>query len=60
ANYRKLLNAIDSMEKETISTHVFSEYENRYRGFAFSSLLLLILALALPTSGTTQWRRFHG
>ncbi|NOZ75159.1 MAG: VWA domain-containing protein [FCB group bacterium] len=60
ANYRKLLNAIDSMEKETISTHVFSEYENRYRGFAFSSLLLLILALALPTSETIQWRRFHG
>ncbi|MFQ6614853.1 MAG: VWA domain-containing protein, partial [Fidelibacterota bacterium] len=59
ANYRKLLNAIDSMEKETISTHVFSEFENRYRGFAFMALLLLIVAFGLPTSRQIRWRRFR-
>lgn len=57
ANYRKLLDAIDSMDKKTISTHVFSEYENRYRPFAFMALGFLFLAFLFPTSQAIQWRR---
>ena len=57
ANYRKLLKAIDSMEKETISTHQFSEFENRYRGFAYVALVLMLMSILLPTGRNIHWGR---
>ena len=41
--------AIDSMEKKTISTHEFSEYEDRYQSVAFFALVLLIAGFVIPT-----------
>ena len=37
------------MEKKTISTHEYSDYENRYQLFALVSLLLLMIGLFMPT-----------
>ena len=41
--------AINRMEKKTISTHEYSDYENRYQLFALVSLLLLMIGLFMPT-----------
>ena len=40
---------IDDMEKKTISTHVYSEYEDRYQPVAFLAMLLLIAGFVIPT-----------
>ncbi len=37
------------MEKKSISTHIYTEFEDRYQGFASISLLLLALGLIMPT-----------
>ena len=41
--------SIDDMEKKTISTHVYSEYEDRYQPVAFLAMLLLIAGFVIPT-----------
>ena len=43
------MQAIDSMEKRSIQTHIYSEFEDRYQSFATVSLLLLIAGMLLPT-----------
>ena len=43
------MQAIDSMEKRSIQTHIYSEFEDRYQSFAMVSLLLLIAGMVLPT-----------
>jgi hypothetical protein len=43
------MQAIDSMEKRSIQTHIYSEFEDRYQSFATVSLLLLIAGMVLPT-----------
>ena len=40
---------IDDMDKKTISTHVYSEYEDRYQPVAFLAMLLLIAGFVIPT-----------
>ena len=49
AKYKEIMNAIDSMEKRSIQTHIYSEFEDRYQSFAMVSLLLLIAGMVLPT-----------
>ena len=49
AKYREIMQAIDSMEKRSIQTHIYSEFEDRYQSFAMASLLLLIAGMVLPT-----------
>ena len=49
AKYREIMQAIDSMEKRSIQTHIYSEFEDRYQSFAMVSLLLLIAGMVLPT-----------
>ena len=49
AKYKQLMQAIDSMEKRSIQTHIYSEFEDRYQSFATVSLLLLIAGMVLPT-----------
>ena len=44
-----IANAINHMEKRTVSTHEFSEYEDRYQIPTFISLLFLFIGLILPT-----------
>lgn len=46
--------AIDHMEKRTVSTHEFSEYEDRYQIPAFLSLLFFFAGLILPTQAKTE------
>ena len=52
AKYREIMQAIDSMEKRSIQTHIYSEFEDRYQSFAMVSLLLLISGMVLPTRKT--------
>ena len=52
AKYKEIMNAIDSMEKRSIQTHIYSEFEDRYQSFAMVSLLLLISGMVLPTRKT--------
>ena len=53
SNNRDSFNEIDKgikqMEKKTISTHEFSEYEDRYQLFSFISLILIMAAFITPT-----------
>jgi Ca-activated chloride channel family protein len=56
--YRNLIQAIDSMEKKTISTHEFLEFEDRYQIFAIISLLFFIIGFMFPTKKKQKdtWR----
>jgi Ca-activated chloride channel family protein len=58
ASYREILNAINSMEKRTIQSHVYSEFEDRYQSFALISFVLLSISMILPTRKKEErtWR----
>jgi len=49
AKYKEIMKAVDNMEKRSIQTHIYSEFEDRYQSFATISLLLLIAGMVLPT-----------
>ena len=49
SKYKEILSAIDNMEKRSIATHIYSEYEDRYQSFAAISLLFLTAGLMMPT-----------
>ena len=49
SKYKEILSAIDNMEKRSIATHIYSEYEDRYQSFATISLLFLTVGLIMPT-----------
>jgi len=49
SKYKEILSAIDNMEKRSIATHIYSEYEDRYQSFATISLLFLTAGLIMPT-----------
>ena len=42
---------IKSMEKKKISTHEFSEYEDRYQLFGMLSFALILISFVFPTKG---------
>ena len=48
-SFHEIVKGIKQMEKKTISTHEFSEYEDRYQLFSFISLILIIAAFITPT-----------
>jgi Ca-activated chloride channel family protein len=48
-NFRSIMNAIDSMEKRSLKSHIYSEYEDRFQSFAFISMGLMIAGMLLPT-----------
>ena len=48
-SYIQIQNGIDSMEKKTISTHEFSEYEDRYQVFGLISLIFITISYVYPT-----------
>lgn len=58
ASHKEIMKAIDSMEKRTIQSHVYSEFEDRYQSFAFMSFLLLGISMILPTRKKEErtWR----
>ena len=41
--YKEIAGAIANMEKKTISTHEFSEYEDRYQSFALVAFCFLVV-----------------
>ena len=58
ANFRAIINAIDSMEKRTLKSKVYSEYEDRYQSFAILSVSLMLAGILMPTRNKKQeeWR----
>ena len=49
SKYKEIMSAINNMEKRSIETHIYSEYEDRYQSFAAISLLFLTAGLIMPT-----------
>ncbi len=49
SKYKEIMSAIDNMEKRSIATHIYSEYEDRYQLFATISFILLTVGLIMPT-----------
>ena len=49
SKYKEIMSAIDNMEKRSIETHIYSEYEDRYQFFATISFFLLTAGLIMPT-----------
>ena len=49
ANYKNILKQIDAMEKRTIKSHIYSDFEEQYQKFAFVSLLLMIVSMLIST-----------
>ena len=47
--YKEIAGAIANMEKKTISTHEFSEYEDRYQSFALVAFCFLVVGFVMPT-----------
>lgn len=58
ANYKEILKAVDKMDKQTIQTHVYSQFEDRYQGFAALALLCFLASMFLPTHSPRDdtWR----
>jgi len=58
ANYKEILKAIDKMDKQTIQTHVYSQFEDRYQGFATIALFCFLASMFLPTRSPRDdtWR----
>jgi len=58
ANFRSIMKAIDSMEKRTLKSHVYSEYEDRYQSFAILSIGLMLAGIVMPTRNKKEeeWR----
>lgn len=48
-SYLDIIESIQNMEKKTISTHEFSEYEDRYQPVALLSLALFVMGFIIPT-----------
>ena len=48
-NYKNILNQIDSMEKRTVKSHVYSEFEEQYQKFGILSLCLMITSMLIST-----------
>ena len=48
-SYKAILNDLENMEKKTISTHEFSEYEDRFQLFSLLALILFLVSFMYPT-----------
>jgi len=49
ANYKNILKQIDTMEKRTIKSHIYSDFEEQYQKFGIVSLLLMIVSMIIST-----------
>jgi len=50
-SYIDIENSINKMEKKTISTHEFSEFDDRYQLIGLISLVLILVSFIYPTMG---------
>ncbi|MBL50953.1 MAG: hypothetical protein CMG57_03245 [Candidatus Marinimicrobia bacterium] len=48
-NHQDITTAIENMEKKTISTHEFSEYEDRYQSVGLLAFCFLVWGFIMPT-----------
>ena len=48
-SYKEIITEIENMEKKTIATHEFSEFEDRYQIIALFSLLCFLFGFLTPT-----------
>ena len=53
AHYKLITDSINQMEKKTISTHEFSEYEDQYQLFGVMALSMFLVAFFIPTKKQT-------
>ena len=49
AHYKMITDSINQMEKKSISTHEFSEYEDQYQLFGVMALSMFLAAFFIPT-----------
>ena len=49
SKYKEIMFAINNMEKKSIETHIYSEFEDRFQSFATISLLFLTAGFIMPT-----------
>jgi len=49
AHYKMITDSINQMEKKSISTHEFSEYEDQYQLFGVMALSMFLVAFFIPT-----------
>ena len=49
SNYKNILNQIDSMDKRTVKSHVYSDFEEQYQKFGLLSLCLMIASMLIST-----------
>ena len=58
ANFRNIMKAIDSMEKRTLKSQTYSEFEDRYQLFAVVSFILMLVGMVIPTRSKKDdtWR----
>ena len=54
AHYKTITQAINQMEKKTISTHEFSEYEDQFQLFGVMALSMFLAAFFIPTKRKTS------
>lgn len=54
ASYKSITAAINQMEKKTISTHEFSEYEDQFQYFGAIALCMFLTAFIIPTKKTLK------
>lgn len=53
SNFRNLIKEIDKMEKRTIKSHIYSEYEDQYQKFGLFSLILFLLSMLISSRKKT-------
>lgn len=49
SNFKSVIKEIDTMEKRTIESHVYSEYEDQYQKFGSFALVLLIASMFISS-----------
>ena len=49
ANYKNILKQIDAMEKRTIKSHIYTDFEEQYQKFGILSLLLMMFSMLIST-----------
>ena len=49
SNFKSVIKEIDTMEKRTIESHVYSEYEDQYQKFGSFTLVLLIASMFISS-----------
>jgi len=53
--HKEILEVITGLQKKTISTHEYFEYEDRYQLISILSLLMLVIGLLIPTQRLSKF-----